>query len=85
MTTIDGKKFECPNCGGDSIREFCETLVSCEILRFEVDEDGCPCVEDESDVTLEKTLCEAEYRCANCGRQLERLDLPDMVAVDGKD
>ena len=33
MTTIVGKQFQCPNCGCDTIREFCEPLVSWDIVR----------------------------------------------------
>jgi hypothetical protein len=84
MTIIGEKRFRCPDCGGDTVREFCETLVSCEIVRFGLHDDGCPFVEEETDIALEKTTGEPWYECAECRRQLGILDLPAMVAEAGE-
>ena len=82
MTRIDGKHFRCPSCGGDSVREFCETLVTCDIVRFQLHEDGSPFVGEETGITLEKATGEPEYKCAECGRQFEIRELPAMVAEE---
>ena len=78
-TLIGGKRFRCQDCGGDTVREFCETLVSCEIFRFGLHDDGCPYVEEEADIALEKTTGEPQYECASCGRQIEIRELPASV------
>ena len=85
MTIICEKRFRCPpDCGGDTVREFCETLVSCEIVGFGLHDDGCPSVEEETDISPEETTGEPWYECAECGRQLDILDLPTMVAETGE-
>ena len=84
MTTIGGRQFRCPDCGGDTVREFCETLVSCDIVRFGLHEDGAPFVDEETEITLEKTTGEPEYKCASCGRQFEIRELPTMLAAVGE-
>jgi len=82
MTTIDEKRFRCPECGGDTVREFCEAIISCDIVRFGLDEDNWPFVEEEMEINWEKTISQPEYQCATCGRRFETEELPARVAED---
>ena len=84
MTTINGKQFQCPDCGDDTIREFSEAWVSCDIVRFGLLEDGEPFVDEETAITLEDVTSEPQYKCAGCGRLFEKRELPAMVAATEK-
>jgi len=76
QTAINGNQFRCPDCGGGTVREFSEAIVSCEIVRFGVNEDGCPFVDEETEITLQKTISEPEYECARCRRHFEIRNYP---------
>ena len=83
MTTINGKKIQCPDCGGDTIQEFSEAWVSCDIVRFGLHDDGEPFVDEETAITVEDVTSEPQYKCADCGRPFEKRELPTMIAVAG--
>ena len=75
--------FQCPACGGDTIREFAEAWVSCEILGFELDEDGVAYPDDHTASEIEEVTGEAQYQCAGCGRVFDSIELPAMVVAGG--
>lgn len=86
MTTIDGKQFQCPACGGDTIRENVEAIVTCDILRFDVDDEGGVYPDEEDAFDICDFIAETQqYECAECGRPLDIEELPTMVVASAAD
>lgn len=82
MTTIDGKQFWCPHCGGDTIRENMEAIVTCEIVRFLLDEDGDAYPDEEGAFGIRDFIAETQqYECAECGRHFDIRELPALVVA----
>ena len=86
-TLIAGKRFRCPRCGGDKVRDFTtHAKVTSQILRFDVMRDGRVSPDNETKYELED-FCEgstSEYECDNCGLPLDVYELPAMVAEEDR-
>ena len=88
MTTmIDDKKFRCPRCGGDTVRDFTtHAVVTSQILRFVIDSDGRAFADNETKYELYDFAGgdESEYECDECSLPLDVHELSEMVVEEEK-
>ena len=82
---IGGKRFRCPRCGGDKVRDFVTNArVTSQILQFDVVNHSQVVTDNETRYELDDFLAgsETEYECDKCGLPLDKYELPTMVAEE---